>query len=106
MPWCTLQRFEPRNPVMVLHGYSWLLLPNDFQLTVFYIPRSIANLHYQSLALLKVRLFIPMRRIMLIITICFHSIFSHIAYICTDQYIEPISPASLRTVTGILVGMS
>ena len=80
-PWCTLQRFKPQNSVM----YSMATLGCCFQMTFkligFYVPRSIADLHHQSFVLLKVRLFIPMWRIMLTITICFHFSLSRITYL-------------------------
>jgi len=53
MPWCTLRRFAPRNSIM----YSMGTLNCFFQITLeligLCIPRSIENLHHQSLALLK-----------------------------------------------------
>jgi hypothetical protein len=82
MPWCTLRRFAPRNSVMYSMGTLGCCFRIIFKLIGLYISRSIANPHHVSLALLKVSLFIPMRRIILIVTICFHSNLVHITYLC------------------------
>ena len=53
----------------------WVPLPNKFKLIRLCSP-SITNLHHQSLLCWKMRLFIPIWRITLIIVTCFHSIFT------------------------------
>jgi len=84
MPWCMLWRFAPQNSVMYSMpvgtlGWCFQII---LKLIGLYISRLIANPHHVSLALLKASLFIPMRRIILIVTICFHSNLAHITYLC------------------------
>ena len=53
MPWCTLRRFAPRNSIMYFMGTLNCFFQITLELIGLCIPRSIENLHNQSLALLK-----------------------------------------------------
>jgi hypothetical protein len=113
MPWCIVRRFAPWNSVMYSMGTLGCCFRIIFKLIGLYISRSIANPHHVSLALLKASLFIPMRRIILIVTICFHSNLAHITYLCPvigilRRSIEQRAQGWLHfgLVTSIMIGIN